>query len=429
MRIRILIFGLILAFGLALAQAEVNKWQVVSRMPVPVKGAQAIEYNGLIYILGGFSDSTYSATNLIQVFDPEDNSWQILPDTLKVPRYGFSADNYRNSLVMFGSEFAPDSTLEMWDFTGQTYFYDAKKIFARQFATCQVIGNNLFIFGGFPGLNHEKQPYLVEYYVPGSRVTYARASSFDEISYAETDIIQQASALLGDKIYLFGGALNGILNDIYRFNFQTHEFKKLEASLITARSACAAVSLGNNNLFVIGGYNEVSKAIASTEHLIVNFVDDIEYSSLLDDLNIPRSELCAVAYQDSLIYIFGGQDEDGNCVGQVEKLHFWIDATPVENHTRSLPRQFELRQNYPNPFNSQTVIGFSVAQKGVVELNIFDISGHKVKTLMNDFAAPGSYRLRWDGRDEKGRELPSGIYFYRLKSKSTTLTRRLILMR
>lgn len=429
MRVANLIFGLILFCGLTLARADVNKWQIVSQMPVPVKGAQAVEHNGLIYILGGYSDSTYSATNLIQVFNPQDNSWQILQDTLKIPRYGFSADNYRNSVVIFGSEFAPDSTLEMWDFLGQTYFYDAKKIFARQFATCQVVGNNLYIFGGIPGLNHGQQPYLVEYYVPGSRVTYARASSFEEFSYAETDIIQQASALLGDNIYLFGGALNGVLNDIFRFNPQTHEFKKLTAQLITARSASAAVALGDHDLIVIGGYNEVNNAIGSTEHLVVNFANDIEYSDLLADLNIPRSELCAVAYQDSLIYVFGGKDFQGNCVGQVEKLYFWIDATGIESNRSSVPGQFKLMQNYPNPFNSQTIIRLSVPQKDFVELSVFDILGHKVNTLLKDFTDAGTYQLRWNGRDEEGRELPSGLYFYRLKSKNTTITRRLILMR
>ncbi|RLD09445.1 hypothetical protein DRI50_12170, partial [candidate division KSB1 bacterium] len=85
-RIFILIVSLFLPV-LLLAQEEPN-WEIIGQMPVPVKGAQAVVKDTLIYVIGGYTDNTYSATNLIQVFNPLQNTWEVLSDTLKFQRYG-----------------------------------------------------------------------------------------------------------------------------------------------------------------------------------------------------------------------------------------------------------------------------------------------------------------------------------------------------
>ncbi len=426
-----LLFSLILLIFNLLFATNNADWKVVSTMPVPVKGAQAVVYNDLIYVIGGYTDSTYSSTNLIQVFDPQTNVWQVLNDTLKIPRYGFCADNYRNSVLMFGGDVVTDSTLEMWDFMNTTYIYDSKNIFNRQFATCQVIDNYLYMFGGIPGSNLFNLPYLVEYYVPGARVTYSRASSLNENEYPNnrTDIVQQMSAVAQNYIFLFGGALNGILNSIYRYDVTNHDFTKLNITLLTSRSAGAAVTLNNRDIIVIGGYNESTPALGTTEHLTISFGGEILSIQNLGFLQIPRAELCAVTYHDSLIYVFGGTNLLGDCVEEVEVLNFTAGTTPINMNDLRLPQHIKLFPNYPNPFNNQTLISFAVPYNSFVRLTIYDITGKKIKSLVQKNLSTGIHKIHWNGIDEQGRSVPSGIYFCQLQIGNSKQTQRLILMR
>ncbi|HET8624771.1 MAG TPA: FlgD immunoglobulin-like domain containing protein, partial [Gemmatimonadales bacterium] len=75
-----------------------------------------------------------------------------------------------------------------------------------------------------------------------------------------------------------------------------------------------------------------------------------------------------------------------------------------------------LGQNAPNPFNPSTVIRYSVAQTGPVTLRIFNAGGALVRTLVDTQHAPGDYSVRWDGHDDSGRRLSSGVYFYKIET-------------
>ena len=79
-----------------------------------------------------------------------------------------------------------------------------------------------------------------------------------------------------------------------------------------------------------------------------------------------------------------------------------------------LPRKFALLGNYPNPFNASTTVRFELSRAGMVELEVYNILGQKVKTLIKQQMTAGTKQVVWDGRDERGVSLPTGIYFYRL---------------
>ena len=83
----------------------------------------------------------------------------------------------------------------------------------------------------------------------------------------------------------------------------------------------------------------------------------------------------------------------------------------------------------PNPFSSSTSIRYSVARVGNIELKIHNIAGQLVKTLVNEKQKPGSYSTIWDGRDNNGKILPSGIYFYRMEAGNFKATRKLTILR
>lgn len=104
-------------------------------------------------------------------------------------------------------------------------------------------------------------------------------------------------------------------------------------------------------------------------------------------------------------------------------------GTAVEEHAITLPQALSLAQNYPNPFNSDTVIRFTLPNSGAVELGLYNLAGQRVARLASGMRAAGSYAVNWDGRDEQGEELASGVYLYRLQVGAAVVTRKLALLR
>lgn len=96
---------------------------------------------------------------------------------------------------------------------------------------------------------------------------------------------------------------------------------------------------------------------------------------------------------------------------------------------RDAPRTFTLAQNRPNPFNPLTTIAYDVGRKGSVALQVFDVRGRRVRTLVDGVQAAGTYRVTWDGKDERGRPAGSGVYFYRLESADGGITKKMTLLR
>ena len=85
----------------------------------------------------------------------------------------------------------------------------------------------------------------------------------------------------------------------------------------------------------------------------------------------------------------------------------------------SVPKKFELEQNYPNPFNPQTSISYAIAQNASVKLTIYNILGQKISTLVDEQKVSGVYSVSWNGKNDAGAQVASGLYFYRLEAKHT----------
>ncbi len=94
-----------------------------------------------------------------------------------------------------------------------------------------------------------------------------------------------------------------------------------------------------------------------------------------------------------------------------------------------VPHAFQLEQNAPNPFNPRTDIAYTVSEEleGSVDLAVFTIRGERVRTLASGKKAPGDYIVSWDGRNDRGEALPSGVYLYRLISSGESQTRKMML--
>ena len=140
-------------------------------------------------------------------------------------------------------------------------------------------------------------------------------------------------------------------------------------------------------------------------------------------------EVCQGSYTGvQVCALYAGKTPSGN----FENLAFdnggWTD---VENQTEEelSPPEFSLSNNYPNPFNPETKISYFVPKASHVRLEVFNILGRKIRTLVDEDQMAGNNEVTWDGRDDEGNEVASGIYLYKLEAGDLSQSRKMVLIR
>jgi bacillolysin len=100
----------------------------------------------------------------------------------------------------------------------------------------------------------------------------------------------------------------------------------------------------------------------------------------------------------------------------------------IEIDTR-VPEKFEILQNYPNPFNPSTTITYSLPKNSNVKIVVFDIAGKQVAELVNNYQNPGTYKATWNGKNDQGLGVSSGVYFYQIVTEDFASVKKLILLK
>ncbi|NNE08576.1 MAG: T9SS type A sorting domain-containing protein [Gemmatimonadetes bacterium] len=139
---------------------------------------------------------------------------------------------------------------------------------------------------------------------------------------------------------------------------------------------------------------------------------------------------------------FNGEDAQGSWTlsvtdnasgdfGTIEEFCLIITygTVPTDVADGSVPRSFELHPNRPNPFNPTTSISFDVPKASHVRLGVYNTGGRLIKTLVNETMQAGSRQILWDGKNESGHSVSSGLYFYKIEADGFTETRKMTLIR
>ena len=107
-----------------------------------------------------------------------------------------------------------------------------------------------------------------------------------------------------------------------------------------------------------------------------------------------------------------------------------VKSTGIEDENQAeTPKKYSLNQNFPNPFNSSTRISFYLPKSGNVKLEVYNILGQKIRTLLEKVEQPGPKTLFWDGTDDRGLNVPTGIYFYRLTAQDFVDTKKMVYLK
>ncbi|HXV13878.1 MAG TPA: choice-of-anchor B family protein, partial [Candidatus Krumholzibacteria bacterium] len=184
-------------------------------------------------------------------------------------------------------------------------------------------------------------------------------------------------------------------------------------------------------------------ADAATVHNIY-IVDDLAYVAYYSsgfrvyDVSNPTAPVLAGQYDtskrsgESFIGAIGAYVylPSGNIlVCDIENGLFAFTVTPVVASDGPAEADFLLEQNFPNPFNPSTRIPFELTRGGRVALSIYDVAGRRVRAVLDRVMPAGLHETEWDGRDDGGRAVSSGVYFYRMQAGSRTETRRMVLLK
>ncbi|MCD4650162.1 MAG: T9SS type A sorting domain-containing protein [Candidatus Cloacimonetes bacterium] len=128
-------------------------------------------------------------------------------------------------------------------------------------------------------------------------------------------------------------------------------------------------------------------------------------------------------------YVILDNDNVSNCAslqGYIALYHYG----PVGNKDNTVPKLgAQLLSNRPNPFNPETTISFTLADNGYTELEVFNVKGQLVKTLVRDVLYAGMHQFSWDGTNEQGVSTGSGVYFYTLKTGTKKITKKMLLLK
>ncbi len=141
----------------------------------------------------------------------------------------------------------------------------------------------------------------------------------------------------------------------------------------------------------------------------MNNIPNVEVSEM--EVNLPANKLRAATYGRGI----------------------WETKIPpvvgTTNSAGTIPKQFALYQNFPNPFNPETIIRYDIAAKGIVSLKIFDILGREIKTLINTEQNPGERSVIWNGENNNGTVVTSGVYIYVLESGDFRVAKKLVFLK
>jgi hypothetical protein len=191
---------------------------------------------------------------------------------------------------------------------------------------------------------------------------------------------------------------------------------------------------------------------------VATIVDDLTYGYFTDYVSVPadyyildvtpgddnstvvasfEAELSGLGGGAAVVFASGflapDDNQDGAAFGLFAALpNGNVVEFPLYTETsgRFVPTNWEIDiSNYPNPFNPATTIGYNLPQSGHVTVEVFNIIGQKIRTLVDQYQNAGTQTVIWDGQNESSDPVASGIYFYRISSDEFTATRKMVLMK
>lgn len=392
-------------------------WTEKKPMPTPRTGICAAFLNGKIYVIGG-QTSNGQIVDIVERYDPLTDSWETGLPRLENERVNAAAVVFEGKIFVMGGKNGDGEVLnkvEIFDPAKNQWKSASELEEKRQGLAAVVLKDVIYVLGG----SDEEDILLkdVEFYnkneeewhkVEGWELEQPRASF--------------ASVALKDSVFSIGGFTSfGPIGNVQRYHPTVGMAQR--RSVLIPRGGFAATAIGDT-IYALGGRSRSSKVLSS----VVVYAPRLNRWQHSASLNIARENFAVVAVNNR-IFAIGGKDAVGNVLASVEGFDI---ITSIKKKQESIPEDFTLEQNYPNPFNAGTKIKFRVSSGTIsepVRLHIYNVKGQLIATLVEEKLNPGEYEILWNGTDQRGFPVASGIYIYTVTQGQIKLSKKMTLMR
>ena len=427
----ILFLDFILTYNTLWSQGNpLGVWSSSQALPVPRQEMPLVELDGKIYVPGGLNFFGV-ATDVVEAFDATTESWEsIAPMPERLHHFGAVAIKEKIYIIAgyTGSTFTPTNRIYEYDPQTDRWTIRSSMPTLRGALAVVALNDKIYAIGGAViggaavGTNEVYDPETDQWTtlapMPNAREHLAAAVS-DSVIY-----------VVGGRESIDGQLIN--TNRLEAYSPASDTWVRL-ADMPTARGGLAAAWL-NGRIYAFGGeFFGVTSGV---------FEENEEYDPVTDSwrqlapLPTPRHGMAAVTVGES-IHVIGGAARAGFGVSAAHEVFTVTTSTGVRDDDIK-PSTFLLHQNYPNPFsvkgtnnNPSTTIAFELAAATEMKLTIFDALGNEITTLVNQRLSAGKHEVIWNVENQ-----PSGVYFYRLRAthsskneSDTILTKKLILIK
>jgi len=232
-------------------------------------------------------------------------------------------------------------------------------------------------------------------------VTFTLDYSFDDV------IAGFQFDFLSDGFFTITGSSGGILD-----NTDMMVSTNATGTVLGFSMTGASIPAGSGTFLVLAGtYDTANAGTDAHVYAYDSCNDDGDPNCGDDDTRMVLSDANATAVESS----FSGT--------------WWtIGSSTLDNDSPEI-YSYSLSSNYPNPFNPSTTINYSIATPGEVNIVIYDMMGRHVRTLVSDFATPGSYDVVWDSRNDEGMSVSAGMYLYEMTSGDFVEVNKMLLVK
>lgn len=408
-----IMMNLMLLLAFLPASLPAQQWQQAPQLNTARFGASSVTVNERVYVMGGAGVGG-ALVPTVEVLDAGQSAWndQTVPG-LQTLRIDGAASVFNGKVYYTGGLTGTGEvvdTVEVYD-PAQNNWQSVRKMREKRRGHALVVLNGYLVAIGGVDENDE---YItdIEYYDVAE----------DEWEDAEDELIALRavpfSGVFNNRFHMFGGILGAPVNDGFAGTFSPDwqiSWASLPA-LAEARGNGSSV-ISRDSLFMIGGITPNGTASSAVE------IYDFAQMILTNGPDLPAGRIGSTAIRrDSLIYLVGGYSSDPhNPTASV--LSYNINPITGIEPTTEVPEEFVLATAYPNPFNGVVTVQVGLPESGEFQLDIFDITGRKIRSLSSGYATAGEQQYRWDARNDFGDQVSSGIFFavYRFNGQQNVL--------
>lgn len=238
------------------------------------------------------------------------------------------------------------------------------------------------------------------------------------------------NSITGDRIICLQWRETGSVPELWAGSWTAYDTGQVSGLSITTDLGASWRTIADGRGIWSIVFHETDAFLATDSGLLYSNDDGQTFSNLTDaSFPIGTKVLDVAIAPDSTLWI-------GTAIGLYrgdyqgaawEKIDPILLDVPVDNS--SLPGVFEIGQNIPNPFNPSTTIPVRLERRSALTLAVYDLLGRQRKLLADGHYSAGNHRFVWDGTDENGGHLPTGIYLYRVQADGFTQTRKMLLLK